>query len=181
MLRFALPIALVAAYGASPYLSLYEMGQAVRQGDTRTLCADIDWDHVRDGLKEDIADGMTGEPAPTEATATAPANPDDLPPFGSGFVTNMAGNVVDRTVTPSHLAETMGAWRATGTKAPRPAVEAAHFTSPTSFSVALRPAGAADTVRLRLDLQRTNDGLRWKVTRAWIPESMLEKSETHTS
>jgi hypothetical protein len=93
----------------------------------------------------------------------------------------MAGNVVDRTVTPAHLAETMGALRAAGAKAPRPALEAAYFTSPTSFTVAFRPANTTDPVRLRLDLQRTQDGLRWKVTRAWIPETMLEKSETHTS
>ena len=178
MMRFAAPLALLVAYGASPYISLYEMGQAVRHGNAGALCADIDWDGVRSGLKQDIADGITGEPAATEATATT--NDDDLPPFGSGFVTNMAGNVVDRTVTPRHLTESIGAMHAAGAAPSAPTLEQAYFTSPTSFTVALRPAGG-DTVRLRLDLMRAPGGLRWEVTRAWIPASMLEKSETHTS
>ena len=178
MIRFALPIAFLAAYGASPYLSLYEMGQAVRHGDATALCADIDWNRVRDGLKEDIADGITGEPAATVSNATA--NDDDLPPFGSGFVTNMAGNVVDRTVTPGHLTDSIGAMHAAHAVSARPAVERAYFTSPTSFTVSLRPAGE-DSVRLRLDLEESAAGLRWQVTRAWIPAAMLEKSDTHPS
>jgi hypothetical protein len=188
MIRFAVPIAMVAAYAASPYLSLYEMGQAVRHGDARTLCADIDWASVRDGLKADIASDITGgsagnaTPAPTQAVADS----DDLPPFGSGFVTHMAGNVVDRNVTPAHLTQTLGMM---ALETPRgagvdPAIQQAHFTSPTSFTVALRPQGEAPgaaSVRLRLDLEPSPWGMRWRITRAWIPEAMLEAPPTHNS
>jgi hypothetical protein len=190
MIRFALPIAFLAAYGASPYVSLYEMGQDVRHGDASALCAHIDWNRVRDGLKEDIADDITGEPAVSASTAPASnvtispatANNDDLPPFGSGFVTSMAGSVVDRTVTARHLTDSIGAMHAAHASA-RPTLEGAYFTSPTSFSVSLRPAGSAgaEPVRLRLDLEQSATGLRWQVTRAWIPAAMLEKSETHAS
>jgi hypothetical protein len=178
-LPLALPLVMGVAYAASPYLALYQMGQAMRHGDARALCADISWDQVRDGLKEDIADGIAGEPQ-TTTHAAVEASADDLPPFGASFVTNLAGNVVDRTVTPGHLIETMSTLRAAGTSAARPDIEAAHFTSPTSFTVALRPPGE-DVVRLRMDLKPTPGGLRWEVTRAWIPQSMLEKSETHAS
>jgi hypothetical protein len=182
MIRLAMPIALLGAYVASPYLSLFEMGQALKHGDVATLSADIDWAQVRDGLKQDIADGITGEPTPSATPAVAES--DDLPPFGSGFVTNVAANVVDRTVTPAHLAQTVSAMRAAGAPCERPVLESAHFEGPGTFLVSLRPAhSAADssTVKLRLDLVSTQWGMRWEVTRAWLPESLLAQSETHTS
>jgi hypothetical protein len=182
MIRMAMPVALLAAYAASPYLSLFEMGQALKHGDVATLSAAIDWDQVRDGLKQDIADGITGEATP--AAAPAVASSDDLPPFGSGFVTNVAANVVDRTVTPQHLAQTMNAMQAAGASCDRPVLENAYFEGPRTFMVSLRPAHAASNtpaVKLRLDLVATDWGMRWEVTRAWLPESMLAQSETHTS
>jgi hypothetical protein len=181
MIRLVLPLTLLGAYAASPYISLYEMGQAVSSGDTRTLCADIDWTNVREGLKEDIADGIAGQPIP-DNTSPAVAESDDLPPFGASFVTNMAGNVVDRTVTPQHLAQTMHAMRAAGAVPSRPIIDLARFVAPTTFMVAMHAASAPEnTVRLRLDLVPSNWGMRWEVTRAWIPEAMLAQSETHAS
>ena len=167
MIRLVLPLTLIGAYAASPYVSLYEMGQAVRHGDTRALASDIDW--------------ITGDPMPT--TSPAVANSDDLPPFGESFVTSMAGNVVDRTVTPQHLAQTMTALRAAGAAPAQPVVEQARFQGPTTFMVALRSPRSPDseTVRLRLDLVPSEWGMRWEVTRAWIPEAMLAQSETHSS
>jgi hypothetical protein len=67
---------------------------------------------LREGLKQDIADGITGEPGQT-LQVNATSN-DDLPPFGSGFVTNMAGAMVDQTVTPQHLANMAGTLKAAG-------------------------------------------------------------------
>jgi hypothetical protein len=180
MIRLVFAITLLGAYAASPYISLYEMGQAVSAGDTRTLCADIDWANVREGLKEDIADGITGQAVPD--TSPAVAESDDLPPFGASFVSNMAGNVVDRTVTPQHLAQTMHAMRAGGAVPSRPIVEQARFVAPTTFMVAIHSANAPEnTVRLRLDLVPSKWGMRWEVTRAWIPETMLAQTETHAS
>jgi hypothetical protein len=179
MIRLVLPLTLIGAYAASPYISLYEMGQAVSSGDTKTLCAAIDWTNVREGLKEDIADGITGQPV---ASTPAVAESDDLPPFGSGFVSNLAGNMVDRTVTPQHLAQTMRALRAGGAAPARPVVDQARFVTPTTFMVAVHSATAPEsTVRLRLDLVPSRWGMRWQVTRAWLPESMLAQTETHAS
>jgi hypothetical protein len=174
---------LLTAYAASPYVSLYEIGQDVRQQNIRALTADVDWGRLREGLKEDIADGITGVPGQAAVTAAAVTQDnDDLPPFGSGFVNNMAGNMVDETVTPQHLASTVGTLRAAG--AAHMVVSRAFFTSPTSFLVALRMDEArsrSPAVKLRLDLVRSGMGLSWKVTRAWVPEEMLAASEAHSS
>jgi hypothetical protein len=175
----ALPLAAVCAYAASPYVSLYRMGQAVHRGDLATLCADVSWNEVREGLKEDIADGMTGETASTQLAS----NNDDLPAFGSSFVTSMAGNVVDRTVNPEHLAEALGTLHAAGTTA-APHIVSAFFTTPTSFEVAFRTRQERATdapVRLRLVLGKGPGGIGWRVTRAWVPEALLTQSDTHTS
>jgi hypothetical protein len=169
----------LGAYAASPFLSLYIMGQAVRHGDVRTLCADVAWNEVREGLKEDIADGMTGSP---EATQVANNN-DDLPAFGASFVTGMAGNVVDRTVTPEHLASALATLRNAGVNV-RPTLTAAYFASPTRFEVALRTPQQRATdapLRLQLDFAAGSDGIGWRVTRAWVPESLLSQSDTHAS
>lgn len=189
MLKFAaVPLALFAAYAASPYVTLYELGQDMRSGNAAALCAAIDWARVRSGLKQDLADSITGEPAATPAVATgtprAGAADDDLPPFGSGFVTNLAGNVIDRTVTPRHLAETLQEFTAASAAAPSPDIAEARFLSPTRFTVAFHPTGEKaelGMVRLRLDLVRQGARLRWMVTHADIPPAMLEKTDTHTS
>jgi hypothetical protein len=171
---------LLGAYGAWPFVSLYEIRQDVQSHNVRALTADIDWSQLREGLKEDIADNMTGEPG--QAVQVNASSSDDLPPFGSGFVTNMAGNMVDQTVTPQHLASTVTTLQAAG--AHPMTVSQAYFASPTCFMVALSatPASAGQpAVRLRLDLVRNGLSMRWKVTRAWLPMEMLAAAEPHAS
>jgi hypothetical protein len=174
---------LVGAYGAWPYVSLYQIDQDVRRHDIRALTADFDWSQLREGMKEDIADGITGVPGQAEAvSASAAGSDDDLPPFGSGFVNNMAGNMVDQNVTPRHLAETISTLEAAG--ASHVNVSRAFFTSPTSFVVALSMGSGGDhppALRLRMNLVRDGLGMEWKVTRAWVPPQMLAASEAHTS
>ena len=41
------------AYGLYPYVALYELGQAVRQGDAVRLETMVDWASVREGIKEE--------------------------------------------------------------------------------------------------------------------------------
>ncbi len=176
---------LLVAYAASPYISLYEIGQDVRGHDVSAISADVDWTKLREGLKEDIADGITGNtPASATPQATpvsATTNDDDLPPFGSGFVNNMAGNMVDQTVTPQHLANTVSTLRAAG--ADRMMVQHAFFTSPTRFDVTLQLGHdkVQPPLRLQLDLVRSGMTMRWKVTRAWLPTELLAASEAHAS
>jgi hypothetical protein len=172
--------ALAGIYAASPYISLYKIDRDLRGHDLPALTADIDWTRLRDGLKEDIADGITGVPGQAQ-TVNASAGGDDLPPFGSGFVTNMAGNLVDQTCNPAHLAEAIGA---TGSAGAPVRVSRAFFTGPTSFTVAFKVANGArrpPDLRLRLDLVRDGLGFAWKVTRVWMPLEMLAASETHAS
>jgi hypothetical protein len=171
------------AYAASPFVSLYQMGEAARRGDVATLCADVAWNDVREGLKEDIADGIAGAyPGAPPATEVASSS-DDLPPFGVSFVTGMAGNVVDRTVTPEHLANALATLRGAGVTV-RPTVTAAYFASPTRFEVSLRTPQerASDApLRLQLDFAAGRNGIGWRVTRAWVPEALLSQSDTHAS
>ena len=172
----------LGAYAAWPYASLYRIDRDVRRHDVAALTADVDWDSLRDGLKQDMADGITGVSSETTQVSAKAGADDDLPPFGSGFVTNLAGNVVDRTVTPEHLADTAALFKAAG--ASRMVVSRAFFTSPTSFVVAVRDGGAGKrppALRLRLDLVRDRLALRWKVTRAWVPMEMLAATEAHPS
>jgi hypothetical protein len=179
MRKSALLVACVAAYLAWPYLALYWIGDALRRGDARTLTATIDWDSVREGLKEDIADGITGEPAATTQIAS-----DALPPFGASFVKGMAGNIVDETVTPEHLAGSLDAVRSASGKSGAIRLNSAWFTSPTSFEASFllpdEESGAAP-VRVRLDLIETGWTLQWRITRAWIPSPVLEQLQTKSS
>ena len=168
-----------AAYGAWPYLSLLEIRQAVQARDVPALSAAIEWDRLRDGLKQDVADGITGTPGQAVQVS---ANADDLPAFGSGFVSHMAGSMVDDTVTPEHLAATVATLQHAG--AQKMQVSWAFFTGATGFEVAMRGAsggGGSPAIRLHMDLMRSGLGWRWKVTRVWLPMEMLAAAEPHAS
>jgi hypothetical protein len=177
MKKLSLPLLLLAGYMASPFVTLWQLSQAARTGDIGALSARMDWDKVRNGLKQDIEDGIAGQPMqPQPATVqAAAASDDDLPPFGSSFVRHMAGNIVDRAVSPERLAAALSSGHGPG-----PALESAFFTSPTSFEVALRPASehpGQPPVRLKLRLEESG----WKVTRVWVPQAVLQVADSHTS
>ena len=54
------------AYGLYPYVALYELGQAIRQGDAVRLETMVDWASVREGIKEDICDQVVEQPEPAQ-------------------------------------------------------------------------------------------------------------------
>ncbi len=171
--------AFAGAYAASPFVSLYLMGQALRAGDAHALSADVDWTQVRDGLKADIADGITGQPA---AEPVSQSN-DDLPPFGSGMVAGIAGNMVDRAVTPEHLAQTVLALHEAGARTGATIV-AAHFVAPLRFEVAFRaPGEKADDppIELGLRLEPCGWGATWRVVHASVPASVLTRIDGSAS
>lgn len=168
-----------AAYLTWPYASMYSIAAALQRGDAQTLAADIEWDGVREGLKDDIADGITGQPGSSTAVAS-----DALPAFGSGFVRSMAGNMVDETVTPEHLAASLSAIQAAGANHSGMSIDWAWFTSPLCFEARFRlpdAASGAAPVRVRMELVQEGWGLGWRVTRAWIPTAVLEHLETRPS
>src|SRR5271166_6744434 len=84
----ALPIfgAIAFAYTAYTYVTLYRLGYAIRHGDSSVLETLVDWDGVREGLKEDVCDALAEGPEPAETATALPARDEAaLPAFGSGF------------------------------------------------------------------------------------------------
>ncbi len=170
---------LVAAYAASPYVSLYEMGRALRHGDVSVLAAEVDWSQVRSGLKEEIASGIAGQPAPEPVSQDS----DDLPPFGAGMLSGMAENIVDRVVTPERLSQSVSAMREAGAHLGARLVDA-YFVGPTRFEVAFRTPQQQPgdpPIALRLELEPAGWGATWKVVHAAIPLSLLNRIDSSAS
>ncbi len=89
-------LAVGLAYCIYPYVALYRLGQAIRNGDASTLETMVDWNSVREGIKEDICDLVIDQPQQAQSDG-------QLPPFGAGFVRGIATNVVDKQVTAEAL------------------------------------------------------------------------------
>jgi hypothetical protein len=179
---------LAAAYVAYPYVTLYRLGDAIRRGDATPLESLVDWDGVREGIKEDVCDNVLAVPPPPQVVQDHQAGA-ALPPFGASFVRGIAGNVIDKNVTPTGLvsaAQRSQAVDASGEPArqaaePRadPRIVWAFFDGPTSFSVDLLPPGDAavqEPIRIQMQLRHGE----WKVTRAWLPPSMLVQANART-
>jgi hypothetical protein len=154
-------------YAASPYVALYRLDQALRTGDAGTLHTLVDWPAVREGIKEDICDGLAGDPAQAVDHGA-------LPPFGASFVHGIATNAVDRAVTPEALV---------GLTRHDPAAQsaAAHvawafFDDPTDFVVDLDMPGQRGPVRLRMTLKDAH----WQVTRIWLTRGLLQEANART-
>ena len=159
------------AYAAWPYVALYRIGQALKQADVPALTADVAWPSVREGLCDDIVRTMTGEGVAPQAAS------DELPPFGSGFMTAMTTDMVDRLVTPGQLSESLREDHASIMQPGRAMVRSAWFTGPTSFEVSFRldaDDSASAPIRVRLDLTEGGWLPRWQVTRAWVPAELLQ-------
>lgn len=185
--------AAAAIYLASPFWALYRLHEAVQRGDVATLAAAVDWDAVREGLKEDICDEITGEPEPqhdAKPRVQTISHADALPAFGASFVAGMASNMVDQVVTPEGLANALRQ------RAPGPgdiahgtAAEASPFAmvgigwsffdGPTSFNARLRASGETPDdppVVLHMELVRG----AWRLTRVTLPPSLLTQVQSHT-
>jgi hypothetical protein len=173
---------LVCLYAAAPYVAVARLYVAVRAGDTDTIAALIDWESLRSGLKQDIAEGVIGVAAPQFIASNG------LPPFGASFVMGIANNFVDREVTAEHLAvaaQTME-FETSATDAASSQVMAgwncvqwAFFDSLSQFTILVHAPGqdaAEPPMRLRLELQ----GLSWKIVRAWIPQDLVDRVHFRT-
>lgn len=159
-------MAMGMAYFAVPYLTLYRVGSAIRNGDSKTLERLVNWSSVREGIKEDICDLVVEDPSPqTNGT---------LPPFGASFMRGIAANKIDQTVTPQAL---LAATRTTPpTREPKADLRGADvhvnwafFDSPTSFQISLRAPGQTDPIRLEMQLSHW----RWRIDRVWLPAELL--------
>jgi hypothetical protein len=177
-------VAILAAYVAMPYVTLWQLADALERGDPGKLAALIDWDSVRTGLKTDISEGIvSGDFHTTDAGPTTRLASSTLPPFGASFVSGIAGSVVDREVTPQHLAAMMRALapdeKQTGFALPFMGVQHAFFDGPSSFILTVRcPGQAADDQPLRVRLA-IRDG-EWKVVRAWVSQDLVDLANSRT-
>jgi hypothetical protein len=163
-------LAIAMAYGIYPYVTLYRLGQAIRNGDASALQSMVNWESVREGIKEDICDMVVDQPPQAKANG-------QLPPFGAGFVRGVATNVVDKQVTPEALVQAThqpdASQNATGAAVQ---VSWAFFAGPSTFLVDLNGPGQPDPIKLQMNLR---DGA-WHVTRVWLPPGLLNQANART-
>ncbi len=167
LLKVAIASALFSlclGYAAYPCVTLYELQDAVRRGDSARMSHLVDWVSVRNSLDEQIA-AESARGTDTQAIADG----SQLAPFGFGFVRGVASKAIETRVTPRavlrafHSSSERSGLRPSG----------AWFDSPTAFVVRFVDQDG-NKVRLRLDLE---DG-RWRVTRVWVPRRLIEAAET---
>ncbi len=135
-----------AMYVAYPCIMLYRLDEAVAHGDTRALRTLIDWPEVRQGIEADLAEG-DGE----------------LPPFGAAFMRTVA---VKAAMTPENVMAALHAVDRDDREATPARLRAVWVEGPCTAIVDL------GTVRLQLQLRRGG----WRVTRAWLPETVLTEA-----
>jgi Protein of unknown function (DUF2939) len=163
-------LGVAVAYGVYPYVTLFRLGLAIRNGDAATLQSMVDWYSVREGIKEDICDLVIDDPQQSKASG-------QLPPFGAGFVRGIATNVVDKRVTPEGLvAATQQVEKKDADRGAEVGVNWAFFAGPSAFLVDLAAPGQGSPIRLQLDLRNGS----WRVTRVWLPPEMLAQSKERT-
>lgn len=154
-----------ASYAAYPCMTLYQLNSAVRSGDCNAVSRLVDWEKVREGVQEDIADEVTDVQDPQAVKAGT-----QLAPFGFSFMKGIAQHAVAREVTPENV---VGVLREHQGHASSLALRMAYFESPTTFMVRLGNEQSKE-VRLRLELEDGN----WRVTRVWLPLRMLKEAGT---
>jgi Protein of unknown function (DUF2939) len=163
-------LAVAIAYGVYPYVTLFRLGQAVRDGDAVALQSMVNWDSVREGIKEDICDLVVDQPPTSQARG-------QLPPFGAGFLRGIATNVVDKRVTPEALVQAVRQSDPEQSAASAPVqVSWAFFAGPSTFMVDLSGQGQTDPIRLEMDLREG----AWHVTRVWLPSGLLTQANART-
>jgi len=171
--RIAIPVALLMVtlgYLASPCLTLWHLATALEHGDVAVLERGVDWQSLRAGLKDDIAEGVIG-PVSTQLASNT------LPPFGASFITGIADAAVEHEVTASNVVAMMRHMPLDDTVPSTVSmVEHVYFESPTRFVVTFRGNDDDGHLRLRLEF----GGISWRVTRAWIPQDMIERVSQRT-
>ena len=164
---------LLMIYAISPYVALWRLKSAIDSGDVSSLEAAIDWRSVRDGIKQDIADGIIG-PVDSDLSANT------LPAFGASFMAGIAGSSVDHDFTPQNIVTVMRQLQSSETSInPFACFDWAFFESPTRFNVTINlPDSDPDEghLRLRMELHRG----WWMLKRAWIPQDLMERASQRT-
>lgn len=164
------------AYAVSPFVALWRISHAIDAGDTATLRAMIDWPAVRQGLKDDITDGIIGVPRETLVASNS------LPPFGASFVSGIAASAIERAVSPQSLvqaARVLAPVESSAGGSSWPSIVGAGFASLSAFDMTVRaPCQEADEapMRIRLEFRR---GI-WTISRVWVPQDLMDRADTRT-
>jgi hypothetical protein len=173
-----LPLAVVFAYAAYPYGSLYRLGEALDIGDEVGLKRHVDWTAVRGGLEEDLSDTLSGMPG------MAIASHDDEKAFSGLLASEMrselVGPLVDAIATPEGLAAVIrqgragqGSPAADGQSGGTPNdhntfgehLSFAFFTGPFTFEAVFENEKGEDVIAM----MRLND-MRWQLVRLRLPD-----------
>lgn len=164
------------AYAIGPFLTMWRIVRALDSGDVAALQNLVDWSAVRQGLKDDITDGVIGMPQETLVASNT------LPPFGASFISGIAGAEVDRTVTPQGLllaAHQLEPAQAVQVEGPFSAIVQAGFSAPDQFDLHVRaPCQDPDAEPLHVRLE-FHMGV-WQVVRVWIPQDLMELASSRT-
>jgi len=149
-----------AAYVAYPYVSLYQLADAVETKDAAALEDRIDWSNLRQGLKDDISAVLAmSMQKPQEANDSTGG----FEMLGAVLGAKFADIMIDQMVTPAGLVMTMRRQAASHpgmSLHPLQSVTGAFFDSPTQFLVTVKN-DHGEPITLRMSLE----GLSWKVSR----------------
>ena len=167
------------AYTATPYIAVWRLYSALRDGNSAALAGMVDWKSVREGVKQDIAEGVIG------MTERQLISTNRLPPFGTGFALGIANNIVDHEFTPDRIRTTVLALASSDPAEQNSVMEniklfhRAFFSAPRRFELSLQAPGCESEdqpLRVRLEL----DGMAWKVVRIWLPQELVEHVQSRT-
>ena len=163
-------------YVSTPYIALWQLYSAICVEDSAAMQAMIDWDRVRSGIKQDVMEGLIGMPEPQMVTLNR------LPPFGAGFAGGIAGAMIEREITPQGVGQIVRAMREHAAQEPSAGsggLDTAFFSSPTVFVFSVHAPGqdpADAPLRLRMEFHN----MHWVVTRAWVPQDLVENVHIRT-
>ncbi|MCQ8279777.1 DUF2939 domain-containing protein [Acetobacteraceae bacterium KSS8] len=164
----------VMLYAFSPLATLLQAANGVRNGDVAALRDALDWKSVRAGLKQDIAQNLDSGPA----TAQAAVAEDELPAFGSSFVTTVASHAIDNEMTPEALMRLLSgqAGPATDWRGVLGRIASLRFTGPSQFEAAIRMGGPdAKPTLLSMRLEQWH----WRITHLELPSDDDAPPATH--
>lgn len=170
-------VTLAAAYIAAPFVTVWTVREAIRNGDSATLDAKLEWPTVRASLRESLTEYAIG-PTPV----ALPGQPVHQPGFWqrvkNGLSRRAVDNMVESYVTPEGLPQLFGMrqlYRETLSSEASVAtlpwherargfwsrIKRAVFHSPTSFEIEI--ADRNDPTRYYIGHLKLR-GFAWKVT-----------------
>jgi hypothetical protein len=153
---------------ASPYLTLYQMYQAVERGDAQTISNSVDFPALRESVKENLQSVVLKQ--------TAKQNNPILNLIGAALGSALADPILDRMVTPEGVMALLegrrlqagadGGDQSLSEKAAQVDVNP-RYESFNRFVVSVKPKGE-DVPPVDIVLSR--EGLGWKITGVRLPK-----------